>query len=194
MLDTGLETDYRKDCGMQEDLLMMKIAGGDQRSFDVLYDLWCRRIMAYAYRSLRDVQEAEDVVQETFLQVYRAAPSYRCEGKFGAFVLRIAGNLVRMRFRGAPKPDSLSDILDDEEAHPESLRHSPEEGMLHEIDMEALLRRLPERQREALILVASGATYSEGASAMGVTADAFAQLVLRARRLLNKMKSARTRD
>ena len=118
----------RKGCRMQEDALMTRIAEGDEDSFVQLYNMWCKMVMAYAFRSLRDLHEAHDVVQETFIQVYKAAPSYRAEGKFGAFVFRIAGNLVRGRFRGAKQVDSLTEIIDDESvAHPESLRYYPEE-------------------------------------------------------------------
>ncbi|MDR3321273.1 MAG: RNA polymerase sigma factor [Synergistaceae bacterium] len=176
---------------MQEDALMMRIAEGDEDSFVQLYNLWCRRVMAYAFRALKDLHEAQDVVQETFIQVYRAAPAYRAEGKFGAFVFRIAGNLVRGRFRNSRSVDSLSAIIDDEELpYPDSLRYSPEDSLLYSIDIERLLALLPARQREALILVASGVSYAEGADMMQITQDAFAQLVLRGRRTL-KLKMAR---
>ena len=106
MLDTNPDLRKGKGCKMQEDLLMAKIAQGDEDSFAQLYELWRRRIMAYAFRSLRDIHEAQDVMQETFLQLYKAAPTYRCEGKFGAFVFRIAGNLVRER--GGPPRGSAA--------------------------------------------------------------------------------------
>jgi RNA polymerase sigma-70 factor (ECF subfamily) len=184
----------RKGCLMQEDVLMMKIAEGDEDSFTKLYELWCRRVMAYAFRSLLDLHEAQDVVQETFIQVYKAAPGYRAEGKFGAFVFRIAGNIVRGRFRNARHADSLTEIIDDETApHPESLSYSPEESVINSIDIERMLALLPPRQKEALILVASGVTYGDGAEMLQISTDAFAQLVLRGRRAL-KMKIARMSD
>jgi RNA polymerase sigma-70 factor (ECF subfamily) len=170
---------------MQEDVLMTRIAEGDEDSFVELYNLWRRRIMAYAFRSLRDMHEAQDVVQETFIQVYRSAPAYRAEGKFGAFVFRIAGNLVRGRFRSGRQTDSLSEIMDDEGfQHPESLKYSPEESVIYGIDLERMLGLLPARQKEALILVANGVSYAEGAEMMQVTQDAFAQLVMRGRKAL----------
>jgi RNA polymerase sigma-70 factor (ECF subfamily) len=185
---------------MQEDVLMMKIAEGDEDSFVQLYELWHRRIMAYALRSLRDLHEAQDVVQETFIQVYKSAPSYRAQGKFGAFVLRIAGNLVRHRFRsrsglpGFQSVESITEMLEDEgRLMPESLTHSPEDGVIEGIDAERLLSSLPERQRSALLFVASGVSYADAARAMGITEDAFAQLVLRGRRAI-KTKIKRTSD
>ncbi|MDR1885563.1 MAG: RNA polymerase sigma factor [Synergistaceae bacterium] len=179
---------------------MTRIAEGDEDSFVQLYELWSRRIMAYALRSLKDLHEAQDVVQETFIQVYRSAPTYKAEGKFAAFVLRIAGNLVRHRFRGrngyanARSAESLTEMME-EEWHlvPESLTHSPEEGIIEGIDVERMLSMLPVRQREALILVAGGVPYADAASMMEITTDAFAQLVLRGRRAL-KSKVNTMRD
>lgn len=189
MRNSELDFHLGESRGM-EDALMLKIADGDQDSFNTLYHMWCRRVMSYAFRALHDLHEAQDVVQETFVQVYRAAPSYRGEGKFAAFVLRIAGNLVRQRYRNARPADSLSDILDDESLPvPESLRYSPEENVLDEIDLERVLSLLPIRQKEALILVANGVSYAEGAEMMGGSTEAFAQLVLRGRRTLkSRMK------
>ncbi|MDR3332428.1 MAG: RNA polymerase sigma factor [Synergistaceae bacterium] len=199
MFYVGIRDDG-SDRRMLEDVLMMKIAEGDEDSFVQLYEMWCRRIMSYALRSLRDLHEAQDVVQETFIQVYRSAPSYRAEGKFGAYVLRIAGNLVRHRFRSphgfrdSQSVESLTEILEEDgRLVPESLTHSPEESVIEGIDIERLLAALPVRQREALILVASGVSYAEAAEMMSITADAFAQLVLRGRRTL-KIKIKRMSD
>jgi RNA polymerase sigma-70 factor (ECF subfamily) len=176
---------------MSEDDLMVRIADGDEASFNELYGMWSRRVMAYAFRTLGDFYEAQDIAQETFIQLYKSAPTYRGEGKFGAFLFRIAGNAVRGRFRKNKPPDSLDEILDDElMGCPESLQYSPEDSVINGIDIERLLGELPVRQKEALILVASGVSYLEGGQMLGISNEAFAQLVLRGRRAL-KMKLER---
>lgn len=173
-----------------EDILMIKIAGGDEDSFNTLYNMWCRRIMSYAFRALRDLHEAQDVVQETFVQVYKAAPTYRAEGKFAPFVLRIAGNLVRHRYRNMRQADSLTEMMEEEHfATPESLAYSPEESLLNGIDIYRMLSTLPPRQKEALLLVANGVSYGDAAEMMEITLEAFAQLVLRGRRALKSLKN-----
>lgn len=174
-----------------EDVLMMKIAGGDEDSFKALYGMWARRVMAYAYRALRDADEAQDVVQETFVQLYKAAPKYRSEGKFPSFIFRIAGNQVRMRFRRARPTESLSEMDDEGYTLPPALSYSPEDGLINAIDIDRLLAMIPPRQRDALLFVANGASYVEAAEKMGATAEAVAQLVLRGRRALRaRMKEA----
>lgn len=166
-----------------EDMLMEKIASGDTSCFDVLYGMWARRIWGYVYRSMRSPEDANDIVQETFLQVWRAAPTYRPEGRFAAFVFRIAANFVRAHFRKHHLVSSLSDLEDDETVqYPELLKTYPEDAAIDRIDAELLLAALPERQANALKLVASGMSYADAASEMGISVEAFAQLVLRGRR------------
>jgi DNA-directed RNA polymerase specialized sigma24 family protein len=65
--------------------------------------------------------------------------------------------------------------------------------MIEGIDAERLLSSLPERQRNALLFVASGVSYADAARSMDITEDAFAQLVLRGRRAV-KTKIKRTSD
>lgn len=175
------------DALSMEDMLMRNIAKGDEASFNALYDLWARRVMVYAYRSLRNTDDAQDVVQETFTRLYSAAPSYRTEGKFPSFLLRIAGNIVRMRFRGARQVDSIDEIDEEGGAVPSALSYAPEESLISVLDLESSLGMLPERQREALLLTADGYTYSEGAELMGIGTEAFAQLVFRGRRALRAL-------
>lgn len=194
MLIIGRENEDRKNGSMHEDILMLKIAQGDEDSFAQLYEMWCRRVMAYALKSLKDTHEAQDVVQETFIQLYKAAPSYRAEGKFSHFLFRIAGNLVRLRYRNFVKVDSLDMTLEEEgRPYPASLSYTPEDSVISAIDIDRYLSELPHRQREALVMVANGLAYSEAAEIMNITVDAFAQLVLRGRRAL-KNKIARTSD
>lgn len=171
-----------------EDLLMQKIASGDRGCFDVLFNMWSRRILAYAYRCLHNAEDAQDVVQETFLQLFKAAPSYKAEGRFAAFILKIAGNNVRMKIRRARPTESLTP-LDEEEGIPlpVSLMVFPEDGVIERMDVERLLAAIPERQRQAIELSAGGLSYAEAAKEMGITTEAFAQLMLRGRRSIRAL-------
>lgn len=170
-----------------EDILMQMIAKGDRDSFDKLYSLWSKRVMAYAYRALRSVEDAQDVVQDTFVQIFRSAPTYRSEGKFAPFILRIAGNFVRMRYRRARDAVSLSEQDEDSFSLPAALTDEPEGSIIDRIDLDRALDALPSRQRDALVLVSGGASYAEASALMGISPEAFAQLVLRGRRTLRSI-------
>ena len=167
-----------------DDGLMGRVADGDSEAFTVLYHAWSRRVMAYAYRALRDLHEAQDVAQETFLLLFRYADRYEGRGRFPAFLFRIAGNVVRGRFRKrtpVPVADREDDDAPDEGAPISEIQDSATVRM----DLEKGFLHLPERQREALLLVGiEGLSYRDAAAVLQVSEEGFAQLVLRGRRNL----------
>jgi len=171
-----------------DDALMSRVGRGDREAFETLYRRWSRRVMSYAYRSLSDKGEAEDVVQETFLSVYRAASRYRPCERFGAYLFRIAGNAVRSRCRKKwPIP---LDFPEEEDDSP--LPEIGEDWTLFEERerIESALATLPQPQREALLLaVTGGLSYREIALQEGVSEDAVAARVCRARKALRKVLS-----
>jgi RNA polymerase sigma factor (sigma-70 family) len=86
-----------------EDALLAQIAGGDTRALEALYHRMRVRVFAVALAVVGDRGTAEDVMQETFVRVYSAAPGYRPESRARAWVLTIARHLaldvVRRRAR-----------------------------------------------------------------------------------------------
>lgn len=167
-----------------DDRLMRRIADGDSEAFTALYHAWSRRVMAYGYRALRDLHEAQDVVQETFLLLFQHAHGYEGRGRFPAFLFRIAGNVVRGRFRKRV-PAPVAHREDDDEPDDGTPIPDVQDVATVRMDLEQGLRHLPERQREALLLVGiDGLSYRDAAAALQVSEEGFAQLVLRGRRNL----------
>jgi RNA polymerase sigma-70 factor (ECF subfamily) len=72
---------------------------GDRRAFAELVDLYKDKIYHLGYRMLNQRQEAEDVVQETFLRVYTNLDRYDENQKFSTWIYRIATNLCIDRLR-----------------------------------------------------------------------------------------------
>ncbi|GLX68574.1 RNA polymerase sigma factor SigW [Paenibacillus glycanilyticus] len=72
---------------------------GDQRAFAELVGLYQDKLFHMAYRMLYNRQEAEDVVQETFLRVYKNLERYDESLKFSTWIYRIATNLCIDRLR-----------------------------------------------------------------------------------------------
>lgn len=169
---------------MSDDELMLRVAGNDETAFRVLYSRWAPRVMSYAARTLvGDRQEAEDVVQESFLNLYGARKRYRAEGRFGAFLFRIAGNQVRSRFRSRP-PEPLEDL--------EERLEVPGHGSSTEarLDLESALALLPFDQRDALLLaVLGGMKYREIGGLAGCSEDTVAKRISRARSRLRAILS-----
>jgi len=76
------------------------VLDGDREAFRVLVDRELANVVRAATRILDDVQEAEDVAQETFVNAYRSLETWRGDGPFGAWVARIA---VRLAIRRASR-------------------------------------------------------------------------------------------
>ena len=87
---------------MQPEVLEQAIRraqAGDPGGFDVLVDAYGPRIYGLAYRLTGSRADAEDLLQEVMLRVVRRIGEYRHQGRFEAWLFRIAANLVRDRAR-----------------------------------------------------------------------------------------------
>jgi RNA polymerase sigma-70 factor (ECF subfamily) len=83
--------------------LVDAVLAGDQEAFRVLVERESGDVLALCRRILGDQHEAEDVAQEAFLRAYRALPTYRGDGPFGAWLWRIALRLAVARARQRPE-------------------------------------------------------------------------------------------
>lgn len=82
-----------------ETRLVLLARKGDRRAFAELVNLYADKLYQLAYRLTGNRQEAEDVVQETFLRVYRNLERYDEKLKFSTWIYRIAANLCIDRLR-----------------------------------------------------------------------------------------------
>ena len=74
-------------------------AAGDTSAFEQLYQRHFRRVFALCLRMTRNSAEAEDITQETFIQVFRHLAGFRREAAFTTWLHRLAVNQVLMHFR-----------------------------------------------------------------------------------------------
>jgi RNA polymerase sigma-70 factor (ECF subfamily) len=79
--------------------LMTRVRRGEREAFGVLVDRHKDGLVAYLARLTGSRERAEDLAQEAFLRLYRAAPGYRERGRLAAFLYRIATNLLRSEER-----------------------------------------------------------------------------------------------
>src|SRR5689334_3676121 len=68
---------------------------GDIKAFEQIVERYFARCMRFALGMLRDPAEADDVVQETFVRLYRALPRYEERQRFDSWLFRILGNCCR---------------------------------------------------------------------------------------------------
>ena len=78
-----------------DETLAARAAAGDDRAFEEIVARYERRVFRLACR-LTSETDAPDVLQNTFLQVYRNLPSFRGESRFATWLYRIATNAALM--------------------------------------------------------------------------------------------------
>ncbi|KKO53127.1 RNA polymerase sigma factor SigW [Paenibacillus sp. DMB20] len=98
------------------DVRLAKLARkGDQRAFAEIVELYKDKIFHLAYRMLNNRHEAEDIVQETFLRVYKNLDRYDENQKFSTWIYRIGTNLCIDRLRKRKPSYSLDADMNDQE-------------------------------------------------------------------------------
>ena len=87
--------------GIPTEDLIARFQKGQPRAFEALYDRYKDYVYRVAFFVLRNQQEAEDAVQETFLDLLKALPNYDIHGtaRFETWLYRVTVNRSRMRFR-----------------------------------------------------------------------------------------------
>lgn len=150
-----------------------------KRALDELYRAHASQIYRYVYAVLGNRADAEDVVQTTFVNALRALERGDVPRKPENWLITIAHNLVRQRFRQQSlRPRQVE--LDGEIPMVEADGSGPSID-----DLVRALQRIPEAQREALVLrELDGRSYKEIAAILGVTVSALQALLFRARRSL----------
>ena len=142
-------------------------------------------MLALAQRMLGDASEAEDVAQEAMLRAWKQAPRWRPgKAKFDTWLHRVGLNLCydRLRRRRETPTETPPDRPDDGPA--------PDAGLLSAelgVRVDAALKRLPERQREAIVLCHyQELSNIEAADLMSVSIEALESLLSRGRRALRQ--------
>ncbi len=141
---------------------------GDLEALSHLYDTHINQVYRYALARLANVQDAEDVAEEIFLKMLNGLPSYQWRRvPFSAWLMRIARNeVISFARRTGRRPQAeLSDDIEDR--HNGDLVEETERVMALE-DLRTAVTRLPEAQREVIILrFASGLSVADTAKALG---------------------------
>ncbi|HET7758464.1 MAG TPA: sigma-70 family RNA polymerase sigma factor [Gaiellaceae bacterium] len=154
---------------------------GNDRAFERLYRKHAGDVYRYALVVLRNQADAEDVTQTTFLNAYRAFEKGERPQKPQNWLIAIAHNVCRQRFRQAQRRPA-------EVGYEEELAESVvEEDALSAEDIRRALGHLAFNQRSALVMrELEGRSYQEIAEILGVSVSAVETLLFRARRALRE--------
>lgn len=174
---------------MSDHALLRESSDGDARAFEELFSRYYPLVHAVVSRIVGDPAEADELTQETFLRLYERPIQATESANVRAWLLRVgtnaAFNAVRSRRRRAGWLRRLAGRAESRETgdDPSSIVAARDEaGRVRQV-----LAQLPERQRAALVLRASGLSYAEVADALGVRPGSVGTILARAERAFREM-------
>jgi RNA polymerase sigma-70 factor (ECF subfamily) len=139
--------------------LIRRAQAREPAAFDALVDRYSSRLYGYLYRLVGSRDDAEDLLQELFVRVVKMIGRYEHDGRFDAWLFRIATNLVRDRVRRVrTAPTTLSGEIDNErlrDVPADGAAADPSRGMAAAEDIDKLqwaLGRLSDAEREVVML------------------------------------------
>lgn len=133
--------------------IVRRAARGDTRALDIIYRAFCSPVYSICLRFTRVPAHAEDLLQETFVEVIRSIRAFRGEAPLGCWIRRIAVTKALMFLRSAwhRRGQSLADDWDDitpGRAESHGVSACPD----HAIDLDAALGNLPAVSRTVVWL------------------------------------------
>jgi RNA polymerase sigma-70 factor, ECF subfamily len=140
------------------DETIRRFLDGEEEAFSRIVRAWEGKIYSLAWRMLGNREDAQDIVQETFLSVFKSVGTLRDPARFSTWLYRIAVNHCRSHRRSRPSELSLSEQIfessGDEERFPSGFPAAPRSGeSLETIDIiRKALMGLSEDHRTAIVL------------------------------------------
>ncbi|MBN2394668.1 MAG: sigma-70 family RNA polymerase sigma factor [Anaerolineae bacterium] len=174
--------------------LITRFQRGQPRAFEALYDRYKDYVYRVAFFVSRNREEAEDAVQETFLDMLKALPNYDVDGpaRFETWLYRVTLNRARMRLRRKqPASAEWDDVEEQLERLPSPSSERPEVIFLDGERASHLWRaveQLPEEHRAVVMLrYQQDLAYSEIAEVLGLREGTVKSRLYNAHRKLQQL-------
>lgn len=179
---------------LTDEELVQRAQQGSEAAFHALVDRYAPRLYPIAFGITRRHQDAEDIVQETFLKLFSNLSQYSPDrGLFKTWLFTITRNQSLNVFASLKRSlvRFFADTQEDENLSYSSqvegsISRNPESQLASKQELarvEDALAKLPERQRTALLLKAQeGMGYEEIASVMSASVSSVESLIFRARK------------
>ncbi len=168
---------------VDDDSLLALYVAGDQAAANLLTGRLTPMVFGYANRMLGNRAEAEDVTQDAMMRLWKMAPNWRRgEAQISTWLYRVASNLCTDRLRKR-RGVGLDEIAEPEDGQPSATQVIQAKNRA--AALEAALAKLPDRQREAVVLRhIDGLANPQIAEIMEISTEAVESLTARGKRAL----------
>ncbi len=130
------------------DMLIMALAEQDKTALRQLFDLCNKSVYGLAYSIIKNPQDAQDIVQDVFIQVYKSAHLYKPGTKGLAWIFTITRNITYMRIRKLKRETLLDEKEDLENLYVVDEKASPSQKVF----LQEVLSRLDEQSRQIVVM------------------------------------------
>ena len=175
-----------------DEILVVKAAAGDSKSLENLVSRYQKKIFSFIYRMVFSVEDARDLTQEVFVQVFLSLDKFRGEAKFSTWLYRIASNksLDFLRRNQKKETIAISEIDTIALIGPSLNSSNPEQVYLQEEKIRRLRRLiagLPDKYRLTLVLFHyENLTYQQIAEALDLPVKTVATRLYRSKLILKE--------
>lgn len=167
--------------------LLARLADGDTRASREIMQLYLDQAFRTAYRITADTGAAEDITQEAFIKLWKAADSWEARARISTWLHPVLHNLAIDHLR-KQKHLSGSEVPETEDLSPNPFEAKAAADLQHSV--RSSVTELPPRQRLAITLVHfDECTGGEAAKKMGISIEALESLLSRGRRKLRDLLS-----
>jgi len=175
--------------------LVKLVQQGHKRSFDLLVIKYQSRVLAIAYRFVKDHGESQDVAQEAFVKAYRALEGFRGDSAFYTWLYRITVNTAKNYLQARKRRPQSHLALDDDEQfsdHIEALQEleTPETRLIRDQlkrVIDETVDGLSEELRSAISMREfDGMSYEEIAEALDCPIGTVRSRIFRAREIIDE--------
>ena len=173
-------------------LILARARRGDIKAHEILYRTYGRAVYTLARRLVRQDAIADEILQETFVEVISKIDGFRGNGSFAGWLRRIAVNKCLMHLRSAwhrrSQPLEFPGEIAQEPAENHGSGNPAPETVQVQMDLEAALANLPAKARAVVWLHdVEGYTHGEIGQMMGKTASFSKSQLARAHEKLRKL-------
>ena len=170
---------YLVDADAHLESLLQEISQGSTTALEKLYNLTDRAVYAFALSIVRNSYDAEDVLQECYIRVFRSAAFYHNDGKPMAWILTIAKNLCKDMLR---KNQTIADLPDEAWLNIAAPNTTNDDRLI----LAACMQELDEKERQIVVLHAvAGFKHREIAEFMNLSLTG---VLTKYHRAIKKMK------
>jgi RNA polymerase sigma-70 factor, ECF subfamily len=136
----------------EEKNIISGLIQGDARSFDIIFKKYNKRVYYFALSYIKHREEAEDIVQEVFMNLWRFRGQINLDYDFSKYLFKFTYNATCKKFRKqASDKRHIAEVLKSLSIEDDTTRLNLEYNNINEITNK-LIEELPDRQKEILLL------------------------------------------